>query len=104
MLKNILPMERIVGLLTYINGQLDDESDDLIDDSALYFMFVRLAARAKQLDDPAVWKQAMEAALCNYQEPVPGARERIEKALRIMLIANVACKMAQTAERMLDEL
>ena len=104
MLKEVMPLERICSLLRYINGKLDQEDDDIIDDAALYFLFVRLAARAKQLDDPVVWKQAMEEALCNYQEPVPGARERIEKALRIMLIANVACKMAQTAERMLDEL
>ena len=104
MLKDVMPLERICSLLRYINGKLDQEDDDIIDDAALYFLFVRLAARAKQLDDPAVWKQAMEAALCNYQEPVPGARERIEKALRIMLIGNVACKMARTAERMLDEL
>ena len=104
MLKDVMPLERICSLLRYINGKLDQEDDDIIDDAALYFLFVRLAARAKQLDDPAVWKQAMVEALCNYQEPVPGARERIEKALRIMLIGNVACKMAQTAERMLDEL
>ena len=104
MLKDVMSLERICSLLRYINGKLDQEDDDIIDDAALYFLFVRLAARAKQLDDPAVWKRAMEEALCNYHEPVPGARERIEKALRIMLIANVACKMAQTAERMLDEL
>ena len=104
MLKDVMPLERICSLLRYINGKLDQEDDDIIDDAVLYFLFVRLAARAKQLDDPAVWKQAMEEALCNYWEPVPGARERIEKALRIMLIGNVACKMARTAERMLDEL
>ena len=104
MLKEVMPLERICSLLRYINGKLDQEDDDIIDDAVLYFLFVRLAARAKQLDDPVVWKRAMDEALCNYQEPVPGARERIEKALRIMLIANVACKMAQTAERMLDEL
>lgn len=104
MLKSVLPLERICSLLEYINGKLDEESDDIIDDAALYFLFVRLAARSKQLDDPAAWKKAMEEALCDYREPVPGARERIENALRIMLIANVASKMAQTAERMLDEL
>ena len=104
MLKDVMPLERICSLLRYINGKLDDEGDDIIDDAALYFLFVRLAARAKQLEAPEVWKQAMEEALCNYQEPVPGARERIEKALQIMLIGNIACKMAQTAERMLDEL
>ena len=104
MLKDVMPLERICSLLRYINGKLDDEGDDIIDDATLYFLFVRLAARAKQLDDPEVWNQAMEEALGDYQEPVPGARERIMKALQIMLIGNIACKMAQTAERMLDEL
>ena len=32
MLKSVLPMERVCGLLGYINGQLDDTSDDMIDD------------------------------------------------------------------------
>ena len=39
MLKNALPMERICGLLAYVNGELSDESDDLIGDEELYFMF-----------------------------------------------------------------
>ena len=104
MLKDVMPLDRICSLLRYINGKLDEESDDIIDDATLYFLFVRLAARSKQLDDPAAWKQAMEEALRDYREPVPGARERIENALRIMLIGNIASKMAQTAERMLDEL
>ena len=49
MLKNVLPLERICNLLGYVNGHLDDESDDMIDDSVLYFMFVRLAARSQEL-------------------------------------------------------
>ena len=104
MLKDVMPLERICSLLGYINGKLDDEGDDIIDDATLYFLFVRLAARSKELDDSDIWQQAMAEALGDYQEPVPGARERIEKALRIMLIGNIACKMARTAERMLDEL
>lgn len=101
MLKSVLPMERICGLLGYVNGQLDDERDDIIDDSDLYFLFVRLAARA---DNPAALDQAMEQALAGYVEPVPGARERVEKALRIMLTAWTAARVRQEAERMLDEL
>ena len=43
MLKGSMPMDKICGLLYYINGQLDDESDDLIDDSQLYFAFLKAA-------------------------------------------------------------
>ncbi len=104
MLKGVLPMERICGLLTYINGQLDDESDDTIDDSQLYFMFVRLAVQAKELDKNKSWAPAVEEVLRDYQEPIPGARERIAKVLRIMLIAYVAARMKEEAEALLTQL
>ena len=104
MLRGSMPIDRICKLLAYVNGQLDDDSDDMIDDSQLYFLFVKLAVRVKELYDPQKANEILDAYLADYEEPVPGARERIEKALRIMLIGNVACKMAQTAERMLDEL
>jgi hypothetical protein len=65
---------------------------------------VKLAARAKQLDDTAAWEQAMAEALADYREPFPGAKERIEKALRVMLTAWIAARMRQAAEQMLREL
>lgn len=104
MLKSVLPMEKICGLLGYINGALDKEEDDIIDDAALYFLFVRLAAHAKQLDDPQMWEQALATALADYQEPVPGAKARVEKALRIMLTAWIAARMRGAAEQMLEQL
>ena len=104
MLKSILPMEKICGLLGYVNGHLDDESDDLIDDTVLYFTFVRLAARARLLEEPGSLEQALAQTLADYQEPVPGARQRVEQVLRIMLTAWIAARMRQEAERMLENL
>ena len=104
MLRGVLPMERICGLLSYINGALDDESDDIIDDSQLYFIFVRLAAHARDLDTTDQWDSAVHEVMAGYIEPIPGAKERIEKVLRIMLTAWVATRMRQEAEKMLDEL
>lgn len=104
MLKSVLPMERICGLLGYINGDLDDESDDIIDDSQLYFMFVRLAARAGQINDPAAWENCIARELSGYTEPVPGAAERVEKVLRIMLTAWASVKFQRRAEQMLNEI
>ena len=104
MLKGVLPMERICGMLSYINGQLDDESDDIIDDSQLYFMFVRLAARAKELDDAKTRERILDEMLADYQEPIPGAGARIRKVLQIMLTAYIAARMQQEAEKMLAEI
>lgn len=104
MLKNVLPLETICALLGYVNGKLDEEADDIIDDAALYFLFVRLAGQAKQLDDPQQLQLVLDTALADYEEPVAGAKERIEKALKIMLTAWVASRMRQAAEDMLNNL
>ena len=104
MLKGVLPMERVCGLLGYINGQLNDESDDVIDDSQLYFMFVRLAARMKELYGEEDRELLLEETLSDYQEPIPGAKERVKQVLRIMLTAWLAARMRQEAEKMLDAL
>ena len=42
-LKNTLSIEQICKLLSYINGALDDEGDDTIDDTELYSAFVLAA-------------------------------------------------------------
>ena len=102
MLKSVLPMERICGMLGYINGQLDDESDDAIDDSVLYFMFVELAVQARELRDTQEQEQLLNKVMADYQEPFPGAGERVRQVLRIMLTAWLAARMRQEAEKMLD--
>ena len=103
MLRGALPLEKICGLLSYINGSLTDESDDIIDDTALYFMFVKLAAQARDLEGDE-WDSAIADTLAGYREPFPGARQRIEKVLRIMLMAWISTRMRQEAEAMLSTL
>jgi len=104
MLKSALPMEEICGLLQYVNGTLDDESDDLIDDSKLYFLFVRLMANHRQMNNDQGREEYLEQVLADYQEPIPGAKNRVEKVLRIMLTAWAASLLRQQADRMVKEL
>ncbi len=102
--KGILPMERICGMLSYVNGKLDDYSDDIIDDSKLYFMFAGLAARIRELSDETAYENSMKAVLEEYNETVAGNRERVEKVLRVMLTAYASARMQQRAEIMLTDL
>ena len=104
MLKKTLLIEQIVGLLGYINGSLTDTSDDIIDDSQLYFMFVKLAATAPSLREPSEGDAAIEEVLKDYAEPVPGAKERVAKVLRIMLTAWAAARLHDAANRMVETL
>ena len=104
MLRTAMPMEKICSLLAYINGRLDDESDDLIDDTVLYFMFLRLAARARHIGGRDNWEVAIADILRDYVEPIPGAKQRIDQVLRIMLTAWIGVQTIRRAEQMLSEL
>ena len=104
LLKGALPLDQICSLLSYINGDLTDESDDIIDDTLLYFMFVKLAARARHIGGNQAWDQALEEATANYGEPYPGARDRVIRVLRIMLTAWIANQLQHQALDMIAEL
>lgn len=104
MLKSALPMERICGLLSYVNGRLDDESDDTVDDAALYFMFLRLAAEAKADMTPEEREKLLLSVTADYAEPVEGAAGRVRQVLSVMLEAWMASRHQEQAEAMLAEL
>lgn len=100
MLKSALPMESICQLLSYVNGSLADESDDIIDDGLLYLIFLRLAGESPHLDFSA----ALDKAMADYQSPSPGARARVAAALEIMLIAWHSSQLKQQAEEKMQAL
>ena len=104
LLKGALTLEQSCQLISYINGDLTDESDDLIDDTLLYFYFVRLAARAQDLGDKDIWDAALKEVTAGYREPIPGAGEKLEKVLKVMLTAWLAGRLKAQAEQMLTEL
>lgn len=104
MLRSALPLEDICYLLGYVNGRLDDVSDDLIDDAQLYFLFVRLAAGHRHMTEDNERQRFVKDVLAEYGEPVPGARERVEKVLNVMLTAWAAAQLRLTAERLLQNI
>ena len=104
LLKGCLPLEQICSLMTYLNGCLSDESDDLVDDTMLFFLFVRLAARARHIGGTKNWDVALQEITENYVEPVHGAREKLVNVLRIMLTVWAANTMRANAERLISQL
>lgn len=103
-LKGAMPLEQIVRLMEYLNGDLVDESDDLVDDAMLFSFFVRLAARARHLGGTQSWDDALAEVTRDYQEPVPGAREKLEKVLKIMLTVWCANRMKAEADALLAQM
>lgn len=104
LLRGALPLEQTAVLMAYLNGDLADESDDLVDDALLYCMFVKLAARARHLGGTKAWDDALEEITQDYRESVPGAREKLRKVLKIMLTAWCANRLQLEAEDMIRNL
>lgn len=102
MLKDALQLDRICTLLSYVNGQLDDESDDLIDDVQLYRYLVDLVALAQSR--PAQVENHLGEwcvqVLEDYVEPVPGARQRVEQVLAAALMAYLSGVLRRRAEEL----
>jgi len=103
-LRGNLSIDQSIRLMTYLNGDLTDESDDLVDDTMLFFLFVRLAARARYIGGTQTWDDALLQVTESYREPVPGAREKLMKVLKVMLTVWMANLMRQAAEAMIAEL
>ena len=103
-LKGTMPLEQIIKLMAYLNGDLADETDDLVDDTMLFFLFVKLAARARYIGGTKAWDDALVEITEDYREPVSGAREKLVKVLKIMLTVWCANSLKAQAETMLSEL
>lgn len=97
MLKGVLPLESICRLLSYVNGHLNDESDDTVDDSQMYLWLSALTAQTQGEPDYA-------ACLADYIEPFPGARRRVEQVLHIIVTAYASAELKHRAEAMIAEL
>ena len=104
-LKGNMPIEMIIKLMGHLNGNLADESDDLVDDTLLFFLFVKLAARARYIGGTMDWDEAIrDVTQASYRETIPGAREKLQKVLKIMLTVWVANILRQNAENQIAQL
>jgi len=102
MLRESLRLESICGLLSYINGDLKDNSDDMVDDSELYHMYVDMLSDINSVNvDKNAVRISAESAVEDYKEPVPGAKKRLCKVLQVMFYADYAAVCRRTAEEML---
>ena len=103
-LRGNMPLEQIVKLMGYLNGNLADESDDLVDDTMLFFFFVKLASRARYMGGTKAWDDALVEITEDYPEPVPGAREKLIRVLKIMLTIWCANQLKAQADAMIGQL
>ena len=104
MLKQSLPLDSIEKLLSYINGHLDDSSDDVITDSELYHLFVGILIRLDRGVDISEVRAIAEQVTENYVEPCKGAKRRLCKVLGVMAYSYYSSELRKKAELLMSEL
>lgn len=99
--KDILPLDSIVKALSYINYTLDDESDDLIPDDELYFLFndAVLMLWDKKVDSENV-KQVCRKLSKSHEE----CAEKLENVLFIMVNSYFSELLRKSAEDAINNL
>lgn len=83
-LKEIMQIDRVTALMGYINGHLDDESDDLVDDFTLYCYFIQTIGLLKDFREESV-NFAVELTVAECGDGF--VRTRLADTLRVMATA-----------------
>ena len=93
MLRNCIQLDRIAFLIKYINGRVDDKSDDIICASRLYDYICRILDKVMlEGGDCSVdtLKECIAEETSDYEEKISGAARRLQNALEIIIIAYYA--------------
>lgn len=106
MLRDTLAIEKIARLLSYVNGDLVDASDDLMDDSDLYECLCNILVPADQKE---VWDMKelfskIDEHLAHYSEPYQGARSRIALALKAIVCAYESANLKRYVDLMTENI
>lgn len=105
-IKSILSFDRITFLLSYINGDLDDTSDDIIEEAKLYEYICHLKSAVKEISimDNDELDTTIEKCLSDYNETTPGAYKRLFKALKIIILAFYSSSIKNLCLEMIENI
>ena len=106
MLRSCIQLDHIAFLLQYINGKIDDKSDDIIRDSVLYDYICRILETLprQHVASKASIKEVIREQISDYEEAMEGARDRLANALEIIVTAYYAALIKRSSDEMLANL
>ena len=104
MLRDSMKIDDVGELLRYINGNADDESDDIIDEPDLYDLLCEVVRGATPGASDESLGAAIDGAIDHYPLRGEAARERLAAAMRVMVHAYFAGVLARKAQQGLARL
>ena len=107
LLRPAMKLENIAALLRYVNGSVDDRADDIIPETQLYSLLCSVLTRLEPQDSIITHESIITligAQLEGYEGPVADAKERLENAMRIMVLNIAASRLMQQADALFSRL
>lgn len=102
MLKGVMQLSDIVSLLSYVNGKVDDRTDDAIPDGELYNLLCSVTAEIDKTSfDIDEIDQIIAEKTKNYIEPFPRGKEKLCNAIKVMMLAHISSKLKKQAQDLL---
>jgi DNA-binding transcriptional MerR regulator len=107
MMRSSMMLEKIDYILHYINGNIEDKSDDIISEAELYGYICDIY---DEFTDSGLHKVEDLRVIIDkitkerYVEPFEGAKTRLDKALEIILVAYFASNAAAFANILFNAL
>ncbi|NLX77294.1 MAG: DUF1836 domain-containing protein [Clostridiaceae bacterium] len=84
-LRETFIIEKVANLLSYVNGDLLDDSDNIMDDSEIYQCLCDILLSGDLKEDEVSAK--IDERLACFEEPYPGAKDRLKLVLKAMIYA-----------------
>ena len=107
MLRNCMQLDKIAFLVRYVNGNLDDQSDDIIRDSELYEYICCILDKLTKKSSEHTFdtlRECIEDATVAYEEKVTGAKKRLDNALEIIITAYYSSLLKKSVDDKLSQL
>lgn len=104
MLRSVMQLSDIVYLMSYINGKVDDRSDDAIDDGQLYQILCSITSKldSERVIDEGMIDSLISRELASYTEPFEGGLEKLRNTLRIMSLAYLSARLKDMVQALLE--
>ena len=104
MLRACMQLDKIDFLIHYINGEVGNKSDDIICDSVLYDYICRILSYMMNSGtcELASIRDYVAEITTDYAEPMDGARERLNKALEVIVVTYYAALIKQHASKLME--
>jgi DNA-binding transcriptional MerR regulator len=106
MLRDAFQLEKIAFLMSYINGSVNDRSDDIIPESILYEYICSIIDRCENcgFTNSGNLKKLIVDCTGDYKEVIPGSTERLHKALEIIILSYESAQIKTRAENLLGDI